>query len=73
MIYFQSVQHEQLLRESNTLQNTIQELQNHNDVLQKAIQSHEESIEQLQQELSTSKFQVTVVISLIGVCAWACV
>ncbi|XP_039433688.1 putative uncharacterized protein MYH16 isoform X3 [Culex pipiens pallens] len=52
-----SVQHEQLLRESNTLQNTIQELQNHNDVLQKAIQSHEESIEQLQQELSTSKFQ----------------
>uniref|UniRef100_A0A1Q3G4Z3 Putative myosin class ii heavy chain n=1 Tax=Culex tarsalis TaxID=7177 RepID=A0A1Q3G4Z3_CULTA len=52
-----SVQHEQLLRESNTLQNTIQELQNHNDVLQKAIQSHEDSIEQLQQELSTSKFQ----------------
>ncbi|XP_055643670.1 227 kDa spindle- and centromere-associated protein-like isoform X4 [Toxorhynchites rutilus septentrionalis] len=52
-----SNQHEQLLRESNTLQNTILELSNQNEVLQKAIQSYEANIEQLQQELSSFNFE----------------
>ncbi|XP_029708981.2 myosin heavy chain, cardiac muscle isoform-like [Aedes albopictus] len=54
-----SIQHEQLMRESNTLQNTILELSNQNEILQKAIQSYQDEVEQLQQELSTSKFQFT--------------
>lgn len=47
------------MRESNTLQNTILELSNQNEILQKAIQSYQDEVEQLQQELSTSKFQVS--------------
>ncbi|XP_058450804.1 uncharacterized protein LOC131430116 isoform X2 [Malaya genurostris] len=52
-----NIQHEQLLSQSNTLQNTILELENHNEILRKAIQSYEVNNEQLQQELSTFKFQ----------------
>ncbi|XP_065072639.1 cingulin-like isoform X2 [Ochlerotatus camptorhynchus] len=54
-----NIQHDQLLRESNALQNTILELSNHNEILQKAIQTYHEEVEQLQQELSATKFQFT--------------
>ncbi|XP_021702158.1 cingulin isoform X5 [Aedes aegypti] len=54
-----SIQHEQLVRESNSLQNTILELSNQNEILQKAILSYQDEVEQLQQELSASKFQFT--------------
>ncbi|XP_021702161.1 ELKS/Rab6-interacting/CAST family member 1 isoform X7 [Aedes aegypti] len=53
-----SIQHEQLVRESNSLQNTILELSNQNEILQKAILSYQDEVEQLQQELSASKFQI---------------
>ncbi|XP_055545662.1 uncharacterized protein LOC129730389 isoform X2 [Wyeomyia smithii] len=53
----QTIQHEQWLQESNELQNTVAELETHNDILQKAMQSYGDSIEQLQQELSAMKFQ----------------
>ncbi|XP_058814930.1 interaptin-like isoform X4 [Topomyia yanbarensis] len=52
-----NIQHEQLLSQSNALQNTISELENHNEILRKAIQSYEGNNEQLQQELSTFQFQ----------------
>ncbi|XP_055545664.1 centromere protein F-like isoform X4 [Wyeomyia smithii] len=54
----QTIQHEQWLQESNELQNTVAELETHNDILQKAMQSYGDSIEQLQQELSAMKFQI---------------
>ncbi|XP_062547451.1 myosin-9-like isoform X2 [Armigeres subalbatus] len=54
-----SIQHDQLVRESNNLQNTILELSNQNEMLQKEVQSYQNEVENLQQEYSTSKFQFT--------------
>ncbi|XP_062547455.1 myosin-9-like isoform X5 [Armigeres subalbatus] len=53
-----SIQHDQLVRESNNLQNTILELSNQNEMLQKEVQSYQNEVENLQQEYSTSKFQI---------------
>ncbi|XP_053695386.1 centromere-associated protein E-like [Sabethes cyaneus] len=53
----QAIHHEQWLQESNALQNTITELERHNEIFQKNIQSYEDTIEQQQQELSAVKFQ----------------
>ncbi|EAT42146.1 AAEL006292-PA [Aedes aegypti] len=58
-----SIQHDQLVRESNSLQNTILELSNQNEILQKAILSYQDEVEQLQQELSASKFQSKTPVS----------
>ena len=57
----QSTINDDLLKQSSTLQLTIYDLENQNDLMQNTIESYEEKLEKLQSDLSTIAFQVIAI------------